>query len=92
MLHEGTMAMGRAHDIREEELRESPIVPVEGGFAHVDLSARPFVLPAPTKCVASHPSIEPDLTCLYVLSAEWKAEWRTRRTRCGPLCTNGNAL
>jgi hypothetical protein len=76
--------------LREEE-RDSPVVPVEGGFAHVDLSARPFVLPAPAKCVASHPTIEPDLTCLYVLSAEWKAEWKARRTRCGRPCTNALA-
>ena len=87
-LHEDANAVdtARGRALRGDEERDSPVVPAEGGFAHVDLSARPFVLPPAIKCVASHPTIEPDLTCLYVLSTEWKAEWRARQARCGRAC------
>ena len=68
------------------EIGDSPTVLSEGGFAHVNLHARPFVLPPPQACVPSHPRIEPDLTCLYVLSAEWKLAWQRRRRRCGQAC------
>jgi hypothetical protein len=35
----------------------------------------PFRLPAETRCVATHPSVEGDKTCLYVLTDDWKSQW-----------------
>ena len=80
------MPGGRALQDRMEAA-ESPKVAEEGGFAQVNLGARPFVLPPPVRCVATHPTIEPDLTCLYVLTSSWKKEWRARQRRCGTACT-----
>lgn len=62
--------------------------PSDGGFAQTDLHAPPFVLPPPTRCVRTHPSIEPDYTCLYVLDRSWKATWRQRRKACGEVCSD----
>ena len=48
------------------------------GFYLNDLSAPPFLFPPALRCVATHPELEPDLTCLYVMSDEWKEQWRAR--------------
>ena len=50
----------------------------EGDFFLADLTAAPYDLPryyTTNKCVATHPNIERDVTCVYDLTLPWVRPW-----------------
>jgi hypothetical protein len=50
-----------------------------GGFFNNDLTLEPFGMPSSALCVATHPTIELDQTCVYDLTQPWVADWIAKK-------------
>ena len=51
---------------------------LDGNFFLADLQRPPFSLPEPLRCVRTHPELEPDLTCLWLIDDAVRDSWLKR--------------